>query len=108
MDSCRGRKRQKGQYFGPYPSSGAVRESLHLLQKIFKIRQCTDTYFRNRTRPCLQYQINRCKAPCVGLVSKEEYHQDLEDTRKFLEGKNQQLIRSPDKADGSGRRNTGF
>ncbi|WP_257284872.1 excinuclease ABC subunit UvrC [Endozoicomonas sp. SESOKO1] len=94
MDSCRGRKRQKGYYYGPYPSSGAVRESLHLLQKIFKIRQCTDIYFKNRTRPCLQYQINRCKAPCVGLVSKEEYQQDLEDTRQFLDGKNQQLIRS--------------
>ncbi|WP_419536219.1 excinuclease ABC subunit UvrC [Endozoicomonas sp.] len=94
MDSCRGRKRQKGHYYGPYPSSGAVRESLHLLQKIFKIRQCTNTYFRNRTRPCLQYQINRCKAPCVGLVSKEEYLQDLEDTRQFLAGKDQQLIRS--------------
>ncbi len=94
MDSCRGRKRTKGLYFGPYPSSHAVRESLQLLQKIFKVRQCTDTYFRNRTRPCLQYQIHRCKAPCVGLVSEEEYQQDLNDTRQFLEGKNQQLIRS--------------
>ena len=94
MDSCRGRKRLKGQFFGPYPSSHAVRDSLQLLQKIFKIRQCTDTCFRNRTRPCLQYQINRCKAPCVGLVSEEEYQQDLNDTRQFLEGKSQQLIRS--------------
>ena len=94
MDSCRGRKRLKGQFFGPYPSSHAVRESLQLLQKIFKIRQCTDTYFSNRTRPCLQYQINRCKAPCVGLVSEDEYQQDLNDTRQFLEGKSQQLIRS--------------
>ena len=94
MDSCRGRKRFKGQFFGPYPSSHAVRESLQLLQKIFKIRQCTDTYFSNRTRPCLQYQINRCKAPCVGLVSEDEYQQDLNDTRQFLEGKSQQLIRS--------------
>lgn len=94
MDSCRGRKRLKGQFFGPYPSSHAVRDSLQLLQKIFKIRQCSDTYFRNRTRPCLQYQINRCKAPCVGLVSEDEYQQDLNDTRQFLEGKSQQLIRS--------------
>ena len=94
MDSCRGRKRLKGQFFGPYPSSHAVRESLQLLQKIFKIRQCTDNYFSNRTRPCLQYQINRCKAPCVGLVSEDEYQQDLNDTRQFLEGKSQQLIRS--------------
>ena len=94
MDSCRGRKRLKGHFFGPYPSSHAVRESLQLLQKIFKIRQCTDNYFSNRTRPCLQYQINRCKAPCVGLVSEDEYQQDLNDTRQFLEGKSQQLIRS--------------
>ena len=94
MESCRGRKRLKGQFFGPYPSSHAVRASLQLLQKIFKIRQCTDTFFSNRTRPCLQYQINRCKAPCVGLVSEDEYQQDLDDTRQFLEGKSQQLIRS--------------
>lgn len=94
MDSCRGRKRQKGHYYGPYPSGGAVRESLHLLQKIFKIRQCTDSYFRNRTRPCLQHQIDRCKAPCVGLVTKEEYHQDISDTQQFLKGKSQHLVRS--------------
>ncbi len=94
MDSCRGRKRQMGHYYGPYPSGGAVRESLHLLQKIFKVRQCSDSYFRNRTRPCLQYQIDRCKAPCVGLVTQEEYRQDISDTQKFLEGKSQQLIRS--------------
>ncbi len=94
IDACRGRKHKKGLYFGPFPSGPAVRESLHLLQKIFKIRQCTDSYFRNRTRPCLQYQIGRCKAPCVNLISKAEYQQDLDDTRHFLEGKNQQLLRS--------------
>ncbi|WP_067522464.1 excinuclease ABC subunit UvrC [Endozoicomonas ascidiicola] len=94
MESCRGRKRQKGKYFGPYPSGVAVKDSLHLLQKVFKIRSCTDSYFRNRTRPCLQYQIDRCKAPCVGLVSEEEYAQDIHDTSQFLEGKSQQLIRS--------------
>ena len=94
MDMHRGRKRKKGHYFGPYPSGAAVKDSLHLLQKIFKVRQCEDSYFRNRTRPCLQHQINRCKAPCVGLVSEEEYSQDVLDTRHFLEGKNQQLIRS--------------
>ena len=94
IDSCRGRNRQKGHHYGPYPSSGVVKESLHLLQKVFKIRQCSNSYYRNRTRPCMQYQINRCKAPCVGLVSKEEYQQDVEDTRQFLHGKNQQLIRS--------------
>ncbi|WP_236631972.1 excinuclease ABC subunit UvrC [Endozoicomonas montiporae] len=87
-------KSKKGQFFGPYPSGWAVRESLNLMQKVFKLRQCDNNYFRNRTRPCLQYQINRCKAPCVGLVDKDEYDQDVADTRQFLDGKSQQLIRT--------------
>ncbi|WP_330924672.1 excinuclease ABC subunit UvrC [Candidatus Sororendozoicomonas aggregata] len=87
----RGRKTAKGQYFGPFPNGLAVRESLNLLQKVFKVRQCEDNYFHNRSRPCLQYQINRCKAPCVGLVSQEEYQQDIDDTVQFLNGKSQQL-----------------
>lgn len=94
IDAHRGAKRKKGEYFGPYPSSHSVKESLYLLQKIFKVRQCEDSYFHNRTRPCLQYQIGRCKAPCVNLVSQEEYARDVEDTRQFLQGKNQQLIRT--------------
>ncbi len=87
----RRRKTAKGQYFGPFPNGLAVRESLNLLQKVFKVRQCEDSYFQNRSRPCLQYQINRCKAPCVGLVSREEYQQDINDTAQFLAGKSQQL-----------------
>lgn len=88
----RGVKRKKGQYFGPYPSAGAVRESLHLLQKIFPVRQCDDTYYQNRSRPCLQYQIKRCTAPCVGLISEEDYQKDIQHTILFLEGKNQQVV----------------
>ncbi|WP_281648275.1 excinuclease ABC subunit UvrC [Parendozoicomonas sp. Alg238-R29] len=88
----RGAKRKKGRYFGPYPSSGAARESLVLLQKVFRVRQCEDSYFRNRTRPCLQYQIQRCKGPCVDLVDEGEYLQDVQDSIGFLEGKNQELI----------------
>ncbi len=88
----RGAKRRKGKYFGPYPSAGAVRESLHFLQKVFKVRQCEDSYFRNRSRPCLQYQIGRCTGPCVDLVSADEYAQQVENTSLFLRGKSQQLM----------------
>ncbi|MCF6230075.1 MAG: excinuclease ABC subunit UvrC [Gammaproteobacteria bacterium] len=88
----RGVKRAKGRYFGPYPSAGSVRESLNLLQKIFPVRQCEDTFYRSRTRPCLQYQIKRCTAPCVGFVTKEAYAKDINHAVMFLEGKNEQVI----------------
>ena len=88
----RGAKRKKGRYFGPYPSAGAVRESLNFLQKVFKVRQCEDSYFRNRSRPCLQHQINRCTAPCVDLVSAQDYAAQVENTTLFLRGKSQQLM----------------
>ncbi|MFC3606776.1 excinuclease ABC subunit UvrC [Stutzerimonas tarimensis] len=87
----RGSKKQPGRYFGPYPSAGAIRESLALLQKAFFVRQCEDSYFRNRTRPCLQYQIKRCKAPCVDLVGAEEYAQDVRRSVLFLEGRSNVL-----------------
>ena len=88
----RGAKRRKGKYFGPYPSASAVRESLHFLQKVFRVRQCEDSYFRNRSRPCLQYQIDRCTAPCVDLVSEEEYREQVDNTSLFLRGKSQELM----------------
>jgi len=88
----RGAKNKKGRYFGPYPSSGAVRESLKLLQRLFPIRQCDDAVYNNRTRPCLQYQIERCTAPCVGLIDKQNYALDVESTVMFLEGKGGLLI----------------
>lgn len=88
----RGPKRRKGEYFGPYPSAGAVRSTLHLLQKVLKVRQCQDSYFRNRSRPCLQYQIGRCTGPCVGLVSDEGYSEQVDKTTLFLKGKSQELM----------------
>lgn len=88
----RGAKDPKGVYFGPYPSAAAVRESLNLLQKVFPVRQCEDTFYRNRSRPCLQYQIKRCTAPCVNLVAREDYQEDVRHAVMFLEGKNQQVI----------------
>jgi len=88
----RGAKNKKGRYFGPYPSAGAVRESLKLLQKLFPVRQCEDAVYNNRSRPCLQYQIKRCTGPCVGLIDKASYAQDVESTVMFLEGKGGLLI----------------
>nr|WP_256835660.1 excinuclease ABC subunit UvrC [Pseudomonas oleovorans] len=87
----RGSKKAKGRYFGPYPSALAIRESLSLLQKTFLVRQCEDSYYRNRTRPCLQYQIKRCKGPCVGLVSPEEYAEDVRHSVMFLDGRSNAL-----------------
>ncbi|MDH5392246.1 MAG: excinuclease ABC subunit UvrC [Gammaproteobacteria bacterium] len=88
----RGAKRKKGRYFGPYPNAGAVRETLNLIQKVFRIRQCDDTYFRNRSRPCLQYQIKRCTAPCVEYISQSDYAIDILHVSQFLEGKSQTVV----------------
>jgi excinuclease ABC subunit C len=86
-------RRDDGRYLGPYPSSHAVRESLSLMQKIFRIRNCEDSVFAHRTRPCLQYQIERCSAPCVGHISEEDYRRDLEHAVQCLEGKSEQVTR---------------
>lgn len=88
----RGAKKAAGEYFGPYPSAGAVWESLKLMQKIFSVRQCEDTFYKARTRPCLQYQLKRCSAPCVGKISDEQYNQEVELVKLFLKGKSQQVI----------------
>ncbi len=88
----RGAKNLPGRYFGPYPSTYAVRESLSLMQKLFKVRQCEDSYFRNRSRPCLQYQIGRCSAPCVGLISVDDYRSDVRHAEMFLEGRSNAVI----------------
>ncbi|GLS84536.1 excinuclease ABC subunit UvrC [Paraferrimonas haliotis] len=89
----RGAKKIKGQYFGPYPNGSAVRESLHLMQKLFPIRQCEDSFYRARSRPCLQYQIGRCLGPCVNKVSDSDYDEQVKLASLFLQGKNQSIIR---------------
>jgi excinuclease ABC subunit C len=88
----RGPRKGKGRYFGPYPSTSAVRKTLNELQKLFLIRQCADNYFRNRSRPCLQYQIKRCTAPCVGYIDETTYKADIDAAILFLEGKNRNVI----------------
>ncbi len=88
----RGSRKAPGRYFGPYPGAGAVRDALNQLQRLFRIRQCEDAFFRNRTRPCLQYQIQRCTAPCVGLIDEDAYREDVRHAVMFLEGRNREVI----------------
>ena len=88
----RGARSGKGRYFGPFPNAGAVRETLNLLQKLFLIRQCEDTFFKNRSRPCLQHQIKRCPAPCVGLIEASAYQADIEHALMFLDGRGEEVI----------------
>lgn len=93
---------QAGRFFGPYPSATSARESMLVLQKLFMVRQCENSFFSQRKRPCLQYQIKRCRAPCVGLVTPEDYAKDVENTLKFLRGDtrelNQELIANMEQA----------
>ncbi|MBP6692242.1 MAG: excinuclease ABC subunit UvrC [Xanthomonadales bacterium] len=92
MGFHRGARSRGGRYFGPYPSTTAVRETLNLMQKLFRVRQCEDTYFRNRTRPCLQHQIGRCSAPCVGLVTPAQYQHDVRHATLFLDGQTTTVV----------------
>ncbi len=88
----RGARKKRGEYFGPYPSAGAAKESIAHLQKLFKLRPCRDSYFKNRTRPCLEYQINRCSGPCVAKISKEDYAQQIDLAIAFLKGKSKEVM----------------
>lgn len=93
MELYRSKKKpQKGEFFGPYPSVTAVRETLNTIQKVFKIRNCRDSYFSGRSRPCLQYQIKRCSAPCTGYISVADYQQSINDATRFLQGKSQLIL----------------
>lgn len=88
----RGRKQTNGRYFGPYPNARSMHDTLDILQRLFKIRSCQDISFKNRSRPCLQYQIKRCSAPCVGYIDKTQYQEDVNQVTLFLEGKSTQVI----------------
>jgi excinuclease ABC subunit C len=87
-----GKKLENGNFYGPFPNSYAVRDALKLIQKTFKLRNCSDAYFKNRTRPCLQYEIGRCSAPCIGLISKKDYLLEVNSAELLLQGKSEDLI----------------
>ena len=91
LRKCRGARKDKGKYFGPFANAGAVNDVLDIVQKTFKLRSCRDSVFKHRDRPCMLYQIKRCCAPCVGKISKAAYHDLVSETVRFLEGKNSEL-----------------
>ena len=87
------KNQKEGNFYGPFPNGYAVRDALKLIQKTFKLRNCSDSYFKNRSRPCLQYEIGRCSAPCVGLITKKEYLKDVDRAQLLLKGKSDELIK---------------
>ena len=91
LEFYRGTRSAPGRYFGPFPNAGAVRDTLNQVQRLFRIRNCRDSFFANRSRPCLQHQIGRCSAPCVGLISREAYAQDMASAVKVLEGRSEEV-----------------
>ncbi len=88
-----GKRQDKGKFFGPFPNSYAVRDALKLIQKTFKLRNCSNAYFKNRSRPCLQYEIGRCSAPCVGFINKEDYQREVKGADLLLSGKSEELVK---------------
>lgn len=88
----RGARKRRGKMFGPFPSSGAVKETLNLMKKVFRIRECEDSFFSHRTRPCLQYQIHRCSAPCVDKITRQDYLDSVQEAILFLNGDSDQLV----------------